>query len=196
MLVAASLLLVGFGAAVAVLTKPLWAKEKPLYVGDFGPRLVSSNGDFVLPSHSRVQWTIRSYRSLGADSSPSQPLDCGVSSYRSNEQLKNAMHVRSLSHGYIPGETMPSLNLNGTKVQLGPVADFRARRGGSVRVARPIASYMPQSAPQLHAGAATVTGRVGTGQHRLMDLKSSPTAERFHFPINYYKIEVAPSNSH
>lgn len=39
MLVAAAVLLVGFWAALALLTKPLWAKEKPLYVGDFGPRL-------------------------------------------------------------------------------------------------------------------------------------------------------------
>lgn len=196
MLVAAAVLLVGFWAALALVTKPLWAKEKPLYVGDFGPRLVSSNGEFVLPNHSRVQWTVRSVRSLGNDSSPSQPIDCGARSYRSYEQRENNMHVRNLSRGYIPGETLPSSNFNGTKVQLGPVADFRAKRSGSVRVARPIASYMPQSATQLYTPSATVTGHVGTEQHRLMDSKSSPNADRFHFPVNYYKIEAASSNSH
>jgi hypothetical protein len=186
----------GLCLAGAVLIEPVSAKETPLYVGDFGPRLVSSNGEFVLPNHSRVQWTVRSVRSLGNDSSPSQPIDCGARSYRSYEQRENTMHVRNLSRGYIPGETLPSSNFNGTKVQLGPVADFRAKRCGSVRVARPIASYMPQSATQLYTPSATVTGHVGTGQHRLMDSKSSPNADRFHFPVNYYKIEAAPSNSH
>ncbi len=186
----------GLFLAVALLTKPLCAKEKPLYVGDFGPRLVSSNGEFVLPNHSRVQWTVRSFRSLGNDSSPSQPIDCGARSYRSYEQRENNMHVRNLSRGYIPGETLPSSNFNGTKVQLGPVADFRAKRCGSVRTARPIASYMPQSATQLYTPSATVTGHVGTGQHQLIIPKSSPGAERFHFPLNYYKIELAPSNGH
>ena len=196
MLVAAAVLLVGFWAALALLTKPLCAKEKPLYVVEFGPRLVSSNGEFVLPNHSRVQWTVRSVRSLGADSSPSQPIDCGVRSYRSYEQRENNMHVRNLSRGYIPGETLPSSNFSGTKVQLGPVADFRAKRCGSVRTARPIASYMPQSATQLYTPSDTVTGHVGTGQHQLIIPKSSPGAERFHFPLNYYKIELAPSNGH
>ena len=140
MLVAAALSLVGFGATGTILTKPLWAKERPLYVGDFGPRLVSSNGDFVLPNHSRVQWTIRSYRSLGADSSPRQPMDCGVSSYRSSAQLKNAMRVHTVSM---------SLGQLDRKVKNG-----RARA------------------------------------------KSSSDDGRFHFPLNYYKIEAAPSNSH
>lgn len=132
------LLSCGLCLAVAVLTKPLWAREKPLYVGDFGPHLVSSNGDFVLPNHSRVQWTIRSYRSLGADSSPSQPVDCGVRSYRSYEQRENQMRVRTLSQGH--------LDRNG--------------KCGS-------------------AGA-----------------KSSSGEGRFPFPVNYYKIDAAPSNSH
>lgn len=128
----------GLFLAGAVLTKPLWAKEKPLYVGDFGPRLVSSNGDFVLPNHSRVQWTIRSYRSIGADSSPSQPLDFGVSSFRSSEPLKNATGVRRLSRGHLDRN----------------------------------------------------------GNHGSAGAKSSSGDGRFHFPLNYSKIEVAPSNSH
>lgn len=136
-LVAAAVMVVGFGAAVALLTKPLWAMEKPLYVGDFGPRLVSSNGDFLLPNHSRVQWTIRSYRSLGADSSPSQPLDCGVSSYRSYEQGESSMHVRKLSRGHLDRN----------------------------------------------------------GNHGSAGAKSSSGDGRFPFPVNYYKIEAASSNS-
>lgn len=139
-LVVLVLLNCGLCLAVAVLTKPLWAKERPLYVGDFGPRLVSSNGDFVLPNHSRVQWTIRSIRSLGADSSPRQPMDCGVSSYRSSEQLKNAMRVHTVSM---------SLGQLDRKVKNG-----RARA------------------------------------------KSSSDDGRFHFPLNYYKIEATRSNSH
>ena len=98
-LVVVVLLNCGLCTAVAVLTKPLWAKERPLYVGDFGPRLVSSNGDFVLPNHSRVQWTIRSYRSLGADSSPRQPMDCGVSREgRDIAHLAHRAHPHAL-HG-------------------------------------------------------------------------------------------------
>lgn len=137
MLVVAALLMVGFGAAVSVLIKPLWAKEKPLYVGDFGARYDCNHDDFRVPDDARAKWRSEQVQERAAVLSPSPTVDCGVSSFRSSEQLKNAMRVRTLS--------LSQLDRNG--------------KSGS-------------------AGA-----------------KSSSGEGRFHFPVNYYKIEVAPSNS-
>jgi hypothetical protein len=72
--VAAALLSAALCAALPVSAESVSAKEKPLFVGDFGPRYVSSHGEFLLPNDSRVQWTIRSLQNPGADSSTSQSI--------------------------------------------------------------------------------------------------------------------------
>lgn len=128
----------GLFLAGAVLTKPLWAKEKTLYVGDFGARYHCGRDEFQMPDDARAKWRSAQVQERAAVPSPSPPIDCGVSSYRSREQLKNAMRARHLSRG--------QLDRNG--------------KSGS-------------------AGA-----------------KSSSGDGRFHFPVNFYKIEAAPSNSH
>jgi hypothetical protein len=138
MLVAAALLLVGFGAAGTLLTKSLWAKEKPLYVGDFGARYKREYDEFRMTDDASAKWRSEQVQERAAVPSPSPPVDCGVSSFQNSEQLKNAMRVRTLS--------LSQLDRN--------------------------------------------------GNHGSAGAKSSSGDGRFHFPINYYKIEVAPSNSH
>lgn len=137
-LVMVVLLNCGLFLAVALLTKPLWAKEKPLYVGDFGARYKREYDEFRMTDDARAKWRSEQVQERTAVPSPSPPMACGVSSFRSSEPLKNLPGVRRLSRGH--------LDRNG--------------KDGS-------------------AGA-----------------KSSSGDGRFHFPVNYYKIEAAPSNSH
>jgi hypothetical protein len=136
-LVMVVLLSCGLCLAVAVATRPLWAKEKPLYVGDFGARYDCGHDEFRMPDDATAQWRSEQVQTRAAVPSPSPPMACGVSSLRSNEQLKNAMRVRTLSLGQL---------------------DRYGKRGST--------------------GA-----------------KSSFGDGRFHFPLNYYKIEAAPSNT-
>ncbi|MDP3510211.1 MAG: hypothetical protein Q8T09_19730 [Candidatus Melainabacteria bacterium] len=90
LLVAAALVLVGFGAAGAVCAEPVSAKEKPLYVGDFGPRYERVYDEFRMLEDARAKWRSEQVQKRTAVPSPSPLMDCGVSSYRSSEQLKNA----------------------------------------------------------------------------------------------------------
>lgn len=136
-LVMVVLLSCGLCLAVAVATKPLWAKEKPLYVGDFGARYDCNHDDFRMPDDARAKWRLEQVQERAAVPSPRPLIDCGMSSFRSSEQLKNAMRIRTLSRGHL---------------------DTNGKHGS--------------------AGA-----------------KSSSGDGRFHFPVNYYKIEAAPSNS-
>ena len=128
----------GLFLAVAVLTKPLWAKEKPLYVGDFGARYDCGRDDFRMPDDARAKWRSEQVQTRAAVPSSSQLMDCGVSSFRSSEPLKSATGVRRLSQGHLDRN----------------------------------------------------------GKHGSAGAKSSSGDGRFHFPVNYYKIEAASSNSH
>ncbi len=128
LLVAAALLSVALGAALPVCAEPVSAKEKPLYVGDFGPRYVSSHGEFLLPNDSRVQWTIRSLQKAGTDSSTSQSIGrYGVRSYRSYDQLNKQPRLLNLNRGYKPGSILQSPLLNGARVEPSYVGDFGPR---------------------------------------------------------------------
>src|SRR3990167_4925566 len=99
--VASALLSVALGASGAVWAEPVSAKEKPLYVGDFGPRYVSSHGEFLLPNDSRVQWTIRSLQNPGADSSTQKSGQwSGVRSYRSYDDLNRPRRFLNSKRGY------------------------------------------------------------------------------------------------
>jgi len=124
LLVAAALVSVTLGAALPVSAESVSAKEKPLYVGDFGPRYVLSHGEFLLPNDSRVQWTIRSLQSPGADSSTSQSIGrYGVRSYRSYDQLNKQPRLLNLNRGYSPGPILQSSFLNGARVEQRPVGE-------------------------------------------------------------------------
>lgn len=118
----------GLCLAVSVLTEPVSAKEKPLYVGDFGPRYVSFHGEFLLPNDSRVQWTIRSLQNAGTDSSTSQSIgQYGVRSYRIYDQLNKRPRLLKLNRGYSPGPILQSSFLNGARVEPSYVGDFGPR---------------------------------------------------------------------
>ncbi|MBA4078559.1 MAG: hypothetical protein C0508_26255, partial [Cyanobacteria bacterium PR.023] len=87
-LMAAAVLSVGLGAPAAVWSEPASAKEKPLYVGDFGARYSFTYHEFRMPidadavlRDSRLQ---KSY-SLPATQLPTAGF--GVRSYRSFSQL-------------------------------------------------------------------------------------------------------------
>jgi len=128
LLVAAALVSVTLGAALPVSAESVSAKEKPLYVGDFGPRYVSSHGEFLLPNDSRVQWTIRSLQSPGADLSTSQTIcRSGVRSYRSYDQLNKQPRLLNLRRGYSPGSILQSPFLNGAHVEPGYFGDLGPR---------------------------------------------------------------------
>lgn len=124
MLVSAALWSVALCAALPVSAESVSAKEKPLYVGDFGPRYVWSQGEFLLPNDSRVQWTIRSLQNPGADSSTSQSIgQYGVRSYRSYDQLNQRPRLLNLNRGYSPGLILQSPLLNGARVEPRPVGE-------------------------------------------------------------------------
>jgi hypothetical protein len=128
LLVAAALVSVSLGAALPVRAESVSAREKPLYVGDFGPRYVFSHGEFLLPNDSRVQWTIRSLQSPGADSSTSQSIcRSGVRSYRSYDDLNKQPRLLNLRRGYTPGSILQSPFLNGARVEPSYVGDFGPR---------------------------------------------------------------------
>jgi hypothetical protein len=88
--VASALLSVALGAALPVCAEPVSAKEKPLYVGDFGPRYERVYDEFRMLEDARAKWRSEQVQKRTAVPSPSPLMDCGVSSYRSSEQLKNA----------------------------------------------------------------------------------------------------------
>lgn len=126
--VAAALLSVALGAALPVSAESVSAREKPLYVGDFGPRYVFSHGEFLMPNDSRVQWTIRSLQNPGADSSTSQSIGrYGVRSYRSYDQLNKQPRMLNLNRGYKPGSILQSPLLNGARIEPSYVGDFGPR---------------------------------------------------------------------
>ncbi|MBA4077226.1 MAG: hypothetical protein C0508_19505 [Cyanobacteria bacterium PR.023] len=128
LLVAAALLSVALGAALPVCAEPVSAREKPLYVGDFGPRYVSSHGEFLLPNDSRVQWTIRSLQNPGADSSTSQSIGrYGVRSYRSYDDLNRPRRFLNSKRVYEPGSILQSPFLNGARVEPSYFGDLGPR---------------------------------------------------------------------
>ncbi len=126
--VTVALLSVGLCAALPVCAESVSAKEKPLYVGDFGPCYVFSHGEFLLPNDSRVQWTIRSLQKAGTDSSTSQSIGrYGVRSYRSYDQLNKQPRLLNLNRGYKPGSILQSPLLNGAGIEPSYVGDFGPR---------------------------------------------------------------------
>ena len=128
LLVAAALVSVTLGAALPVSAESVSAKEKPLYVGDFGPRYVLSHGEFLLPNDSRVQWTIRSLQSPGADLSTSQTIcRSGVRSYRSYDDLNRPRRFLNSKRAYEPGSILQSPFLNGARVEPSYFGDLGPR---------------------------------------------------------------------
>jgi hypothetical protein len=126
--VAAALLSSALCAALPVSAESVSAKERPLYVGDFGPRYVSSHGEFLLPNDSRVQWTIRSLQRAGTDSSASQSSGrYGVRSYRLYDQLNKQPRLLNLNRGYKPGSILQSPLLNGAGIEPSYVGHFGPR---------------------------------------------------------------------
>lgn len=128
LLLAAALVSVDLGAALPVSAESVSAKEKPLYVGDFGPRYVSSHGEFLLPNDSRVQWTIRTLQPAGTDSSTEKSGQCsGVRAYRSYDDLNRPRRFLNSKRDYEPGSILQSPFLNGARVEPSCFGDLGPR---------------------------------------------------------------------
>lgn len=188
--VSAVLLSVAIVAALPLRAEPVSAKEKPLYVGDFGPRYVSSHGEFLLPNESRAQWTIRSLQNPGSDSSTSQSIgQYGVRSYRSYDQLTKQPRLLNLNRGYSPRLILQSPLLNGARVEQRPVGGSGPRRRGASSVTLPVRSMLFQSLDSLQAESALRAKEFSKTQ------KNPARATRFEFTPNVWKIEQKPAPS-
>jgi hypothetical protein len=195
--VAAALLSVALGAALPVCVEPVSAKGKPLYVGDFGPRYVSSHGEFLLPNDSRVQWTIRSLQKAGTDSSTQKSGQWfGVRSYRSYDDLNRPRRFLNSKRGYEPGSILPSSFLNGARVEPSYVGDFGPRPSRASSVSQPARSMLFQSLDSLKAAPQFSPQSDTKREHGDKTPKGAAKATRFEFTPNVWKIEQTPAPSH
>lgn len=186
----------GLCLAVSVLTEPVSAKEKPLYVGDFGPRYVSFHGEFLLPNDSRVQWTIRSLQNAGTDSSNQKSGQwSGVRSYRSYDDLNRPRRFLNSKRGYEPGSILPSSFLNGARVEPSYVGDFRPRPSRASSVSQPARSMLFQSLDSLKAAPQFSPQSDTMLEHGDKTPKGAAKATRFEFTPNIWKIEQTPAPS-
>jgi|JI8StandDraft_1071087.scaffolds.fasta_scaffold172185_2 hypothetical protein len=196
LLVAAALVSVTLGAALPVSAESVLAKEKPLYVGDFGPRYVLSHGEFLLPNDSRVQWTIRSLQSPGADLSTSQTIcRSGVRSYRSYDDLNRPRRFLNSKRGYEPRSILPSSFLNGARVEPSYVGDFRPRPSRASSVRQPARSMLFQSLDSLKAAPQFSPQSDTNLEHGDKTPKGAANATRFKFDPNVWKTEHTPASS-
>jgi hypothetical protein len=195
-LVTAVLLIGQLCATGPALAQSVMAKEKPLYVGDFGPRYVSSHGEFLLPNDSRVQWTIRSLQKVGTDSSNQKSGQwSGVRSYRSYDDLNRPRRFLNSKRGYEPGSILPSSFLNGARVEPSYVGDFGPRPSRASSVSQPARSMLFQSLDSLKAAPQFSPQSDTKREHGDKTPKGAAQATRFEFTPNVWKTEPTPASS-
>ncbi|MDQ5938114.1 MAG: hypothetical protein QG574_5477 [Cyanobacteriota bacterium erpe_2018_sw_21hr_WHONDRS-SW48-000092_B_bin.40] len=186
-----SFAVVSTGLCLAVLTEPASAKEKPLYVGDFGARYSFTYHEFRMPidadavlRDSRLQ---KSY-SLPATQLPTAGF--GVRSYRSFSQLMKPPRTLHLPSDYTPAVSLPCFSYI-TGSERASAGDFWPRSDRYTSVIRPGASnlFQPVSAMKFPSRNFDVI-------HNFHLLKYPAAAQRFDSNSNIRKREPASSSSH
>lgn len=190
LLVAAVLVSVDLGAALPVSAESVSAKEKPLYIGDFGARYSSWYDEFRMPNDARAKWRAIQLQNAGYGPSTREPgAWYGVRSYTSYQQLIERPRLYNLKRGYSAGPILPSPLLNGAGVEQLPVGDSGPRRRGASNVTLPARSMLFQSLDSLNAESALRAKEFSKTQ------KNPARATRFEFTPNVWKIEQKPAPS-
>lgn len=174
-----------------LLAEPASAKEKPLYVGDFGARYSFTYDEFRMPRDARavlLESRLQNAYSLPATQLPTAGF--GVRSYRSFSQLMKPPRTLHLPSDHTPAVSLPCFSHN-AGTQRASNSEFWPSGGKYTSVIRPGASnlFKPESTMKFPSRNFDV-------KHNFHLSKYPAAAQRFDFNPNVWKREPASSSSH
>lgn len=190
-LVIAVLLIGLFCATGPLLAEPVSAKEKPLYVGDFGARYSFTYDEFRMPRDASAVWReSRLQRDYSLPATQIPTAGFGVRSYRSFSQLMKPPGTLHFSSDYSSAGFLPCFS-HSTGSERASAGDFWPRGDRYTSVIRPGASnlFKPASTMKFPSRNFDV-------KHNFHLSKYPAAAQRFDSNSNIRKREPASSSSH